>query len=310
MSPSAATAKTQDSTQKQITACNFRSAGSISNQEARALTAIHEGFARNLNIALDAFLGTGMEVKLSDLNQMPLDKHLGLMPALTCIVPLSRESSPDVIFLEWDIELIFLMIDLLLGGEGDPISGPRDLSEIEEEIVSDTSALVAHHVESAWRLPAGGLNVGKRIKPPEFDQFYPINEKVTCIKFTLEIGQNTGSIQLVISSALLNMLLQQIKVDQPQKRAAVRYFPKQGIRDRILDSDVEVAVELTSLKVAVKDLLSLLPGSVLKLRASVRTPGMLVAGGHGIFEATPVRNGSRKAAQLGRRIASTNLERA
>ena len=35
---------------------------------------------------------------------------------------------------------------------------------------------------------------------------------------------------------------------------------------------------------------------------------MLVAGGHGIFEATPVRNGARKAAQVGRRIAPVNLE--
>jgi len=35
----------------------------------------------------------------------------------------------------------------------------------------------------------------------------------------------------------------------------------------------------------------------------VRNPGVLVAGGHGIFEATPVRNGSRKAAHLGRRMA-------
>jgi flagellar motor switch protein FliM len=71
---------------------------------------------------------------------------------------------------------------------------------------------------------------------------------------------------------------------------------------------VQVAAELQGMRVAVKDLLALQPGSVLKLRAPVRTPGMLTAGGQGIFEATPVRNGSQKAAQLGRRI-STNWER-
>jgi flagellar motor switch protein FliM len=72
---------------------------------------------------------------------------------------------------------------------------------------------------------------------------------------------------------------------------------------------VEVAAELLGLKVAVKDLVGLQPGSVLKLRAPVRNPGMLTAGGFGIFEAMPVRNGSQKAAQLGRRISSTNWER-
>jgi len=41
----------------------------------------------------------------------------------------------------------------------------------------------------------------------------------------------------------------------------------------------------------------------------VRTPGMLTAGGLGFFEAMPVRNGSQKAAQLGRRTTPLNWEK-
>ena len=153
------------------------------------------------------------------------------------------------------------------------------------------------------------MTAGKCVKPAFLDQYCSLSEKVACLKFVIQIGENAGTFQLVLPSAFLNFVLQQIKADQPQKRAAVRNFPRLGIRERILDSDVRIAVELPDLKIAVKDLLALLPGSVLKLRTSVRTPGMLIAGGHGIFEATPVRNGTQKAAQLGRRIAAANLER-
>jgi flagellar motor switch protein FliM len=59
----------------------------------------------------------------------------------------------------------------------------------------------------------------------------------------------------------------------------------------------------------VRDLLALQPGCVLKLRAPVRNPGMLTVGGREIFEAVPVRNGSQKAAQLGRRTQFTNWGR-
>jgi len=45
---------------------------------------------------------------------------------------------------------------------------------------------------------------------------------------------------------------------------------------------------------------------VLKLRAPVRTPGMLTVGGREIFEAVPVRNGTQKAAQVGRRVQLTS----
>jgi flagellar motor switch protein FliM len=68
-----------------------------------------------------------------------------------------------------------------------------------------------------------------------------------------------------------------------------------------------VAADLPSMKVSVRDLIALQPGYVLKLRAPVRTPGMLVVAGREMFEAVPVRNGTQKAAQVGRRIQPTGL---
>ena len=81
------------------------------------------------------------------------------------------------------------------------------------------------------------------------------------------------------------------------------------LRERILDCDVEVTAELPGLKVPVRDLIALQPGSVLKLHAPIRNPGMLTAGGHGLFEAAPVRIGSQRAAQLGQWVRSTDRER-
>jgi len=56
--------------------------------------------------------------------------------------------------------------------------------------------------------------------------------------------------------------------------------------------------------VAVRELVSLQPGCVLKLRAPVNEPGVLTVADRPIFEALPVRNGVQKAAQLVRRIPS------
>lgn len=294
--------------QKNVVSCNFRSAGRISNEHARALTSIHEKFARNLASVLDSFLGTGVEVKIDSLDQLRFEEHVAAIPAFCCVAPFAMKPAGAVL-VECGVELAFAVIDLLLGGEGSSVDGPRELSEIEEEIMLDVFSLIARQAEAVWGLPAGALIAGRPVKAAVLDQSIPKTDKVTCIRFTLQIGEIAGTFQLVLPTALLSLLLQSVRTDQPQKRATLRYFPRQGIRDRILDSDVEVSVELPGLKIAVKDLVGLLPGSVLKLRASVRTPGMLTAGGHGIFEATPVRNGSRKAAQLGRRLASPNLER-
>lgn len=294
--------------QKNIASCDFRSAARISNEDARVLTALHESFARTLAAALDGFVEKGLAVKLGALDQLRFEEHIAEMPPLFCTVPFSMRSTQVNMIMECDIDLALPLVDLLLGGTGSPFGNLRDLSEIEEEIMLHVFLLIVRQAEASWHMPHGSLHAGKRVRPAMLDQYCAPNEKVTCLTFVVQMGETEGTLRLVLPSAFLDILLQHARLNKPQKKASVRYFPKQSIRDRMLDCDVEVAVELSSLKIAVKDLLALLPGSVLKLRASVQTPGLLTAGGHGIFEATPVRNGPRKAAQLGRRVASANLE--
>lgn len=295
--------------QRSIVKCSFGSAGRLSNENARSLTSIHETFARHLASALDGYLGTGLEVKMGALEQFQIKDHIAAIPPLAYIVPFTLSTLPATMIVECDVNLVFPMVELLLGGSGSSETGARELSEIEEEIMHDVILLIIRQAEHAWHMPAMSLNANKRIKAPMLNQYCAPTEKLTCVRFEVDIAGTVGSFQLVFPITFLNILIQQIKMDQPQKRGSVRYFPRPSIRERILDCDVEVSSELTGLKVEVRDLIGLQPGSVLKLRAPVRTPCTLATGGQGIFEAAPVRIGTQKAAQLGRRIATTNWER-
>jgi flagellar motor switch protein FliM len=289
--------------QRSVVNCNFRSAGRLSNENARSLTAIHETFARYLGNALDTYVGTTLEVKLKGLEQIPIREHTAGIPALSYCAPLSLSATGTSMILGCDVEMVFALIELLLGGVTGPLRGSiRELSEIEEEIMHDVATVIARQAESAFHMENHSLTAGRHIKTSVLHQYCQPNEKVMVAKFEIELSGITAMLQLVFPVAFLNVLIQQIKRDQPMKKGALRYFPQPDIRERMLDCDVEVAAELGSLRVAVRDLIALEPGSVLKLRAPVRNPGMLTVGGQGIFEAVPVRNGLQKAAQLGRRM--------
>lgn len=300
---------TPQAKQKTVVSCDFRNAGKLSNENARALNSVHEVFARRLSIALDGWLGTAVEVKQGGIEQQPLTEHIAAIAPLSYIVPFTLSTIQSSMIVECDADIVFALIEVLLGGKGAPAAGSRELSEIEEEIMQDVMALVARQVESVWRFPHLSLTPGRRIKPSLVQQYGQSNERLAIAKFQMELGPAKGALRMVLPTAFLGALIQQIKQDEPRKKSAVRYFPRPGIRERILDCDIEVAAELPGLRVSVRDLVALQPGSVLKLRAPVRMPGMLTAGGRGFFEAVPVRNGSQKAAQLGRRVASTNFER-
>jgi len=291
-----------------IQACNFRSAGRLSNENLRALTALFETFARQLSIALDAYLGSGLEVKLKTIDQLPVKEHIVSIPSLTYIVPLSLSTMPSTMIVECDFDVVFPIIELLLGGTGMPLTAARELSELEEEIMHDVTLLIALQAEQTLHFQAKSLVAGRRIKSSLLNQYCSATEKVTMAKFEVEIGEATGSFQLVFPASFLNVMLNQIKLDQPQKKGALRYFPAASIRERIVDCDVVIAASLPHVKVAVRDLIALQPGFVLKLGAPVKSPGVLTIEGQEIFEAVAVRNGSRKAAQLGRRTQRNNWE--
>jgi len=240
---------------------------------------------------------------------LPLKDHIAALAPLSYIVPFTLGAMQSTMILECDLDLVFPIVELLLGGTGTSMPGAREISEIEEEIMQDVAALIARQAEGAWRMPPMSLVANRRIKAALLQQYCPANDKVTIARFEMEIGGATGTFQLVFPTSFIALLIKQIKEDEPQKKTGLRYFPTASIRERILDCDVMVAAGVPRMKVAVRDLIALQPGCVLKLRAPVRNPGMLTAEGMEIFEAIPVRNGTQKAAQLVRRVQPTGWGR-
>jgi flagellar motor switch protein FliM len=283
--------------------CNFRSAGRLSNENVRALTAIHEIVARELAGALTSYAGSELQVKLLTLDQVPARDYASV-PAFSYIASFTLSPFSSALILECASDLIFPIIDLLLGGSGVAQDESRELSEIEDEIMQDLMLLIARQAANAWGMPDSPLTPTVRIEPAALRGVFPANEKVTLVKFELEVAGITGTIQLIFPGSLVNVLIKQSKAGQPQKKGTLR-FPTTSIRERILDCDVTVAADLPSMRVSVRDVIGLQPGCVLKLRAPVRSPGMLTVGGREIFEAVPVRNGAQKAAQVGRRVQPT-----
>jgi flagellar motor switch protein FliM len=286
---------------KSVHSCNFRTAGRLSNEDARTVTELHQKVGQHVAIALDSYLGASVEVKLETFDQLTIKEHVSELSPLCYVVPLAS----NAIFIECDNDLVFPFIDLLMGGAGSAQSESRDLSEIEEEIMRDVVLLIARQCQDVWKMPDVPLVAGPRIKATVMQQAFSMSEKAAVVRFGIECAGVTGTFRLVLTTEFLNGLLKQMKQGVPQKKPRVLTFALPPLRERILDCDTQVTTELAGLKVTVRDLVALQAGSVLKLRAPVRNPATLTAGGRSLFEAMPVRNGSQRAAQLIRRVRTT-----
>jgi flagellar motor switch protein FliM len=285
-----------------IQSCNFRYAGRLSNENARALTALHEKFALNVTNSLEVYLGTSIRLKMLSLEQLALQDYISSIAPNTYLLPCALNVMEANFLMEMDIRLIFPIIDLLLGGAGTTASDEtRELTEIDEEIMESITALIVKEVDRSWRALNLSLTPGHCIKPAMVQQNFPVNEKLVLLMFEMSVGATTGPFNIVLPTSFVGFLLRHLKAAQSKKTSSLRHLPNPSLRERILDCDFSVAVDITQMRVLVKDLLNLKPGVILKMKAPVKNPGRLTVEDVEIFEAMPVRNGTLKAAQLSSR---------
>jgi flagellar motor switch protein FliM len=202
------------------------------------------------------------------------------------------------LLMEMDIALIFPMIDLLLGGAGTASEDARELTEIDEEIMQSVTALIVKQVERAWQTLNLSLTPGKCIKPAMIQQVFQTDEKLVLLMFEMTVAGTTGRFNIVLPTSFVGFLLRHLKAAQSKKLSSLRILRSPTLRERILDCEFVVAADVTQMRALVKDLIELTPGMILKLKAPVKSPGRLTVENVEIFEALPVRNGARKAAQL------------
>ena len=284
-----------------IHSCNFRYAGRLSNENARALTALHEKFAISVTNSLELYLGTSLRLKLLSLEQMAILDYTSKIASNSYLLPCALNVMESNFLIEMDIALIFPIIDLLLGGAGTASEDTRELTDIDEEIMQSVTALIIKEVERSWRTLNLSLTPGRCIKPAMIQQVFLANEKLVLLMFEMTLGGTTGPFNIVLPTSFVGFLLRHLKAAQSKKISSLRLLRNPSLRERILDCDFTVAADITQMRVVVKDLIDLKPGTILKMNAPVRTPGRLTVEDVEIFEALPVRNGARKAAQLSAR---------
>jgi flagellar motor switch protein FliM len=285
-------------TERQIQPCNFRSAGRLSNESARALTTLHEVLARNLVNSLDVYLGTGLEVKMGALDHLSVDDYRAACLNSAFILPCAVRPSAGTVLLEVSNILMFTMIDLLLGGSGTNPADTRELTEIDEEIMQGVGALIAHQVERVWSPVGISLVPGTCLKPAQAHRVFPLNEKVLRIRLDVLVADMVGAVYLAFPASIGSNLVRNIKAESSISKSNVSYFTMPSLEERMLDCAFALTGELPQLNVLVRDLAALEVGSLLKFSASVATYGRLTLEDQPFYNVSLVQQGHNKALQL------------
>lgn len=198
---------------KKVVRCDLRSTNQLRADQILAVKKLHESFASLLSSSLGAHLRAAFEMNLVSAEQLPFSEFLGRLPELNYAASLHVMPIDARAAIQLDIALAFPIIDTVLGGSGLEKIEPRDITEIEAQILETVVRLIVRDLQSTWApLLDLDFQFEQRQRSVQLQSMMLREEKTLCLSFEIRLAETAGSLALVFPAVISNALLRKLSV--------------------------------------------------------------------------------------------------
>ena len=275
---------------------SFARAGQISNEQMRAISLLNDIFARNLTHNLGAWLRTSFHVSLVSAEQIPFNEFMLRIPELSYVCSVRLEPLRAVSVLQMEMAPAPSIVDLLLGGEGAP-GELRELTDIEESILSSVVEVICRELSSAWQPVGLSFSYEQRQMHTQIARLMPVSEKTLCLSFEIRMPETSGLMNLAFPAVVSNTILHRLVGDWTRQRRH-NFETRERLTAALRKARVGSALQLPSFRIASRNVESLEPGSLLRFPLTAHHSAEFRVAGVPLFEASPVRRGEHRSAHL------------
>jgi len=185
------------------------------------------------------------------------------------------------------------LVEIRLGGPGHGAVPERPLSEIEQRLVTEVAHGLLAELPRAFG-PAMDISLGTT-STVSSGMFLPgsrPNEMCLLVRLRVELNESVSH----VASICVPLVVLLPVLDAIERRDHVELAKESGtgpnlLRDRLLVTDVEVRVHWPEVWLLPEDLLSLIPGDVVRLQRARSMPVALSVGGARYCQVVPTTQG-------------------
>jgi flagellar motor switch protein FliM len=284
---------------KQVSACNFRRAGMMTREQLRAVNQLHDSFVRNLTRSLGAYLRGAAEVNLVSTEQITYSEFLQRVPEINYVVSAHLRPLDAMAAIALDLQLAFPLIDLLLGGPGNPMDEVREVTEVEEEILEGVAQVICRELQATWQpVIDTEIRFDERLRHAQITHLMPPSEKVLALSYELRTGQASGMLMTAFPAIAATALIRKLAQQGSYRKHRPGAGATSALREMLVKCPFEVELKLPGGVVRSRQLLVLEKGSILPLQLRSHQPAVLYVERQPLFVAQPVRSGSHRAGQI------------
>lgn len=191
---------------------DFKRPERISKDQMRALEMLHETFARSFGASLSGYLRSIVEVRVASATQMTYSEFTGSLPNPTSFSLIRCPPLEGQICLEVSPQVIYPIIDRLLGGTSKDLFIPeRPMTAIETRLLQRILDRCIAALGEAWQgVRRIDFALGEMETNPQLVQIVPPNEVVVVIGFDVRLTGRTGRMNLCIPYNAIEPLVEDL----------------------------------------------------------------------------------------------------
>ena len=280
---------------------DFKRPDKFSKDQLRAIQMIHEAFARQVTTAMSTLIRSIVSAEVASVDQLAYEEFVNSLVQPTVIGMIEMHPFDGNMLLEINPNLVFAIIDRMLGGKGDFTGKIRELTDIEKTVIERVLMRMLELLEDSWSTV---VDVRFRFESMETNPFFvqicSPRDMVLLVIMKLKVGDVEGMLSLCFPYFLMEPIID--KLSSQQWFASTSSKRNEGEQNKLVASmrhvRIPLTLELGHTILSLADVYALQAGDVIKLDETKDSSVAVRVGNQIRFMAKPGTVDGRFAVEL------------
>ncbi|MCE5301097.1 MAG: flagellar motor switch protein FliM [Spirochaetia bacterium] len=293
---------------------DFRRPDKFSKDQIRTIEMMHESFARHFGADLSGYIRTIAEISVSSVRQLTFSEYAEKIPNPTSMAVFSLEPLKGLAVFEINPSIIFPIIDRVLGGHGEAIAKPRELTDLEQAIVSKIIEKAFVNLKDSWhRIVDFEPEIKARETNPQFVQIVAPNEMCLNLNFEIKIKEHVGAMSICLPYMVIEPVLYKLSAKQwfTLSKEESSKETQEILDDKVKHTWVPIYAKLGGAVLKMGQIVNLKAGDIIKLETGAKDDVLVTVEKKPMFYGKIGTKGKKKAVKITRIIqkSDTSYER-
>jgi flagellar motor switch protein FliM len=231
------------------------------------LEIVNDRFSRLCTNALSNVLRKRVELNPLSIDMTKFGDFMRSLPVPTSINIFKMEPLRGNALAIVDARLVFALVESFFGGQGSqPKIEGREFTRIEQTIVDRVIRIILSNMEESWRpVHDVSLELIRSEINPQFAAIVPPSDVVVVITFEVELENAIGSLTICLPYATIEPIRSKLHASFQTERLEVDHVWVSRLKERLLETPVEMRVRFGDAKLTGNQLMRLKVGDVILL---------------------------------------------